>query len=184
MLRVFVWGNLGKSPRNSRQWPVGNAPLQLNMAASIFFASPKGNCSRASSGRFWWAARAPRTIQEDCQWGMNDFILFLLNKHHIQGLKVNRQLKRKWAGWRAHNATHRPPEHPHKPRTATYVHAPLCLNGAYFSSNLAKVNRQLIKGASSASESGQGGVLVTPHIDHRNTRTSHARPRMYTHPSA
>ena len=56
----------------------------------------------------------------------------------------------KWAGWCARNATHRPREHLHKPRTAAYVHTRLCLNEAYLFSHLAKVNRQLIGPAQQA----------------------------------
>ena len=34
-----------------------------------------------------------------------------------------------------------------------------------------------------AGKSGQGGVLITPRIDHWNTRTSHAQVRMHTRAS-
>ena len=46
-----------------------------------------------------------------------------------------------------------------------------------------RLGQPAAKGAGSASKSGQGGVLVTPHIDRQNTRTIHAQLRMYTHAS-
>ena len=106
-----------------------------------------------------------------------------------------------FARWRAGNTTHRPPERPHKPHAAAYVHMHLCLNEAYFFSNLAKMGVTL-KRNKSTGKWGMGhyfglgftctgtphylpgGVLVTPRIDHRNARTSHTRPHMYTCTSA
>ena len=106
-----------------------------------------------------------------------------------------------FARWRAGNTTHRPPERPHKPHAAAYVHMHLCLNEAYSFSNLAKMGVTL-KRNKSTGKCGMGhyfglgftctgtahylpgGVLVTPRIDRRNARTSHARPHMYTCTSA
>ena len=106
-----------------------------------------------------------------------------------------------FARWRAGNTTHRPPERPHKPHAAAYVHMHLCLNEAYFFSNLAKMGVTLKRNKSTGkcgmghyfglgftctgtSHYLPGGVLVTPRIDRRNACTSHAQPHMYTCTSA
>ena len=83
--------------------------------------------------------------------------------------------------WCASNTAHRPPEHPHKPHTAAYVHVRPCLNGACFSFfNLGKLRKSqpAAKETSSASKKVGRVAFWQPHMHRRNTRTSHARLRM------